>query len=247
MIEYCVYKIENIVNKKSYIGSSVNFSKRALDHATSLKCNKHHSIYLQRAYNKYGAENFTISILEYVFDPEFLIEREQFYIDRNNSEYNICKIAGSSLGIKRRPETKEKIRQANLGLKHSQERNDKKSKAQGGDKHWTKNKKFSKEAKIKMSNSHKKLYENGYINPRKGKKNSKEHNIQNREKNFVPIIQLSMEGDLLKEWDSPIIVEETLGIWKSNIVRCCKKHVNSAGKFKWMYKKDYKESSNEKK
>ena len=38
----------------------------------------------------------------------------------------------------------------------------------GGEKHWTKKKKFSEESKKKMSESQKKLYQNGYIHPRKG-------------------------------------------------------------------------------
>ena len=44
----------------------------------------------------YGYENFTLEILEYC-DPAFILEREQYYLDTLKPEYNILKVAGSSL------------------------------------------------------------------------------------------------------------------------------------------------------
>ncbi len=48
------YKIVNKINNKIYYGSSKHIKK----HKSQLKNNKHHCLYLQRAYNKYGANNF---------------------------------------------------------------------------------------------------------------------------------------------------------------------------------------------
>ena len=166
-----IYGILNKVSGKYYIGSAVNFSKRKSRHLKLLRENKHHSYLLQKEWD----ENlFDFIILEKVLGKEFLTEREQWWIDNTNSFYNICKIASSSLGVKRTEETKEKVRQANLGLKHPEWRNNIKSKAQGGENHWTKKKSFSKESKEKMSRSQKKLYEDGYISPRLGVVLSKE-------------------------------------------------------------------------
>jgi len=53
-----IYKIENTVNGKVYIGSSNNIDKRFKDHLNSLNKNKHHSRKLQNAYNKYGEDVF---------------------------------------------------------------------------------------------------------------------------------------------------------------------------------------------
>lgn len=95
-----IYKITNIENSKKYIGSSVNYKNRKQEHFRDLLLNKHHSAALQRAYNKYGKDNFLFEIIEYVPNKNELISREQYYIDTLKPEYNCCKIAGSILGRK---------------------------------------------------------------------------------------------------------------------------------------------------
>jgi len=88
-LEYSgVYKITNIINGKCYIGSSLNLYNRLGVHKTSLKYNRHENEYLQKAYNKYGVQNFTIEILEKykrIEDEDFrnfLLLREQIFFDR---------------------------------------------------------------------------------------------------------------------------------------------------------------------
>ena len=49
-----VYKIENSVNGKYYIGSSNNIYRRWKEHIKLLNKNNHHSPHLQFAWNKYG-------------------------------------------------------------------------------------------------------------------------------------------------------------------------------------------------
>lgn len=106
-----IYKITNTITGDYYIGSACNISNRWSLHRRTLANNKHHSIHLQRAYNKYGAEYFKFSVLEYC-EKEKLIEREQYYIDSKRPSYNILPIAGSSLGIKRSEEAKRKMSEA---------------------------------------------------------------------------------------------------------------------------------------
>jgi group I intron endonuclease len=69
---------------------------------------------------KYGYSNFSLDILEYC-TLNLLIKKEQYYIDNLNPEYNICKVAGSRLGIKWTEETRLKnsktIRIEDLELK----------------------------------------------------------------------------------------------------------------------------------
>jgi len=57
----------------------------------------------------YGFENFSLEILEHC-EPSNLIEREQHYLDHLKPEYNILKIAGSSIGFKHTEETLLKMR-----------------------------------------------------------------------------------------------------------------------------------------
>ncbi|MDD5416922.1 MAG: NUMOD1 domain-containing DNA-binding protein [Candidatus Aenigmarchaeota archaeon] len=56
------------------------------------------------------------------------------------------------------------------------------------------------------------------------------------------IVQLNLNHKLLKQWNSIIEAERTLNI--SNIGYCCQGKYNTAGGFKWMYLKDYKQYIN---
>lgn len=104
------------MNGKSYIGSSINLNWRKTKHFTELRNQKHHSIILQKAFNKYGEDCFEFKVLANCL-PKYLIKLEQWFIDNINPEYNVCKIAGSCLGVKRSKESIEKrlkTEQANL-------------------------------------------------------------------------------------------------------------------------------------
>lgn len=102
-----VYKILNIIDGKYYIGSSVHLKKRLKDHKFTLNAGNHQNIHLQRAFNKYGAENFVFSILEYSDNLDNVREKEQKWIDKlaacnQNYGYNIHPLAvgGSVKGKK---------------------------------------------------------------------------------------------------------------------------------------------------
>ena len=75
---------------------------------------------------KYGRDNFMFEIIEYC-KPEESIQREQFYLDHFDFEYNILEKADSVLGFRHTAETlaKMKGRQNALGYKHSPEALDK--------------------------------------------------------------------------------------------------------------------------
>lgn len=60
-----IYCILNTKSNKFYIGlTKVSFKKRFIQHQSNLKNNRHKNIYLQRAFNKYGKDNFQFIILE---------------------------------------------------------------------------------------------------------------------------------------------------------------------------------------
>lgn len=237
-MESVIYAILNKINNKRYVGSAKDFKVRKRIHLNQLKQNKHHSYILQKAWNKYGNNNFEFIILEEVLDSRFLIKREQWWIDNSNCEYNISKIANSSLGIKRRYETIEKCRIAHLGEKHPDWRNKLKSKSQGGDNHWTKKKKFSIESRKKMSDSHNILYKSGYIHPQLGTKLSIERIEKMRIQFSKPVIQKSKLDIFIKEWPSIKQAAKYLNISECGIVNCCKKKINynTAAGYKWEYK-----------
>jgi group I intron endonuclease len=121
-----IYKITNISDNKLYIGSAINLKKRESNHFYDLENNKHHNVHLQRAYNLYGNNNFIFGILEYC-PKEFLLIKEQYYIDTLKPEYNIRKFAENNLGLKYSEESKRKMSESAkgnkycLGYKHSEE------------------------------------------------------------------------------------------------------------------------------
>ena len=69
--------------------------------------------HIYRALLYYGHNYFDLEILEYC-DKEFVIDREQYYIDLFKPEYNLLNKAGSSLGFKHSSETLLKFKDRKL-------------------------------------------------------------------------------------------------------------------------------------
>jgi group I intron endonuclease len=109
-----VYEIVNTINGHTYIGSSVSIKNRWRGHKSDLRKNKHHSRYLQRAWNKYGSDCFEFNIIERCKKSQ-LIEREQHYIDTINPSYNMFPYARSPLGSKWSIEQRKNFRKARKG------------------------------------------------------------------------------------------------------------------------------------
>lgn len=82
-----IYKITNLINKKVYIGQSINIEKRFIAHKSVYKNYKAHNYEypLYRAMRKYGFENFQFEILEECSIKD-LDEKEKYYIKYYNSK-----------------------------------------------------------------------------------------------------------------------------------------------------------------
>ena len=84
-----IYSISNKINGKSYIGSSCDIIRRWRHHKQNLNKGIHHCIYLQRAWNKYGKNNFVFHI-EAKCTKDNLISLEQSFLDKaklNRKQY----------------------------------------------------------------------------------------------------------------------------------------------------------------
>jgi len=115
MLESGIYKISSIIkNERVYVGSAVSFKRRRITHFSALINNKHDNQRLQNHYNKYGAEDLLFEIIE-ICDKGELLAREQFYIDTLSPFFNIAKIAGNCLGIKRSEESRQRMSLAQKG------------------------------------------------------------------------------------------------------------------------------------
>lgn len=75
-----IYKIENLVNGKIYIGQSIHIEKRWKEH-----CQISNQSLISQAIQKYGKENFSFQILEEVNDIKLLNSIESNYIRNFNS------------------------------------------------------------------------------------------------------------------------------------------------------------------
>jgi group I intron endonuclease len=224
-----IYKIENKINNKIYIGSAIYFPRRIKEHIGLLKKNKHHSTYLQNSWNKHGENNFIFEVIEKISTPEQLIPREQYWIDTLKPEYNICPTAGSKFGLKSSQETKDKISKNNA-------------------KYWL-GKNISESTKEKMRESSKnyvclnvtkeKISKaiQGENHPMYGKTHTEISKNKMSITKSKPIAQYSLVGEFIKEWPSCKQVQSELGYSQGNINKVClnKPFYKQAYGFVWKF------------
>lgn len=122
-----VYAIRNILTNRSYVGSSNQIARRWESHKLALKKGKHHSPFLQRAWDSHGEVAFVFEVLEAVQDQSLLFEREQHWIDElgayiSNGGLNAAQFAGASMrGRRLTEEHRRKIGAGGRGRKFTAE------------------------------------------------------------------------------------------------------------------------------
>lgn len=107
-----IYQWINLITGKTYIGSGWNGSSRLLTYWRPSFLWRTYPIY--NNINCYGIHNFSLAILEDLgisgsVSKEFILSREQYYLDILFNEYsnlviNLSKVAGSTRGYKHKPE-----------------------------------------------------------------------------------------------------------------------------------------------
>ena len=86
---YYIYKIENLINHKTYIGLTNNIVRRRNRHFTDLRCNRHDNSFLQKEVNIFGLDNFSFEkIFECDITADEIGEKEKYYIKYYDSYYN---------------------------------------------------------------------------------------------------------------------------------------------------------------
>jgi len=149
-------------------------------------------------------------------------------LEKLHPAYGTCKsesarkkISESRKGKKMSPEQKAKLLAANLGIKHSPERIANRVKAQSGEKHWLYGKNHSEKSIQKMKKSQNLRYKNNPIGP--------------RAKN---IIQYSLEGLFIKEWNSACEASKIIGCSPQAISNCANGRIKKSNGFIWGYKNE---------
>lgn len=167
----CIYAIENKLNHKMYVGMTNNYKKRIEYHLYELRHNKHHSKKLQRAFNKYGEENFEFLVLLETDKMEGLELKEKEFIkkfDTYKNGYN-CSEGGEKLPNYKQPEkTRKALLKRNKGNKYSlgkkmpQSAKEKISKSNSGKRNGMYGRKHTEEELKIMSIKAKENWKNNY-------------------------------------------------------------------------------------
>jgi group I intron endonuclease len=113
-----VYAIRNAPGGKLYVGSTADsLRRRWRRHRRELRGGRHGNRKLQLAWDLFGESAFGFDVLE-TCGPALCLEREQHWIDTLKAAdgqfgYNLCPVAGNSLGRKFTDESLEKVRETN--------------------------------------------------------------------------------------------------------------------------------------
>ena len=217
MINKCgVYKIfsKKLANR-CYIGSSINIQNRWKKHIRELKANKHHSVKLQRHFNKYGIDDLEFTILVEC-DKKELLNEEQSFLDNNFPYFNTNKKAGC----------------ANNGIPWNK---GKKMRIPA----WNKDRKMNEQQRLSMighivSDETKKKISKS----KAGVRYKITDGILERNKKLcVSVLQFNMNGILIKKYNS--LKETTLdGFVYQHVSSCCRGKRKSTGGYMWRYEND---------
>lgn len=168
-----IYKIENVLDGKFYIGQTIRLSSRFSQHRNRLANNKHDNPHLQYAWNKYGGNQFIFKLI-LICEKDELTYYEQALVNALNPAYNIRRVCVDS----------------NRGIKYSEERRKKMSEVISGEKHHYFGKHFSEEHKRHISEGRKNQPPN-----RLGQKCSEESKRKMSEAQTIRYSQVLFDGD----------------------------------------------------
>lgn len=255
-----IYIIKNKVNGKVYIGQTKKLGQRYSEHLGRIKKHKHHNELLQRAFEKYGVDNFEYSVLEEVLESSMLNEREKYWIDyygglNSDKNYNLkdpLLNEHSDYVRKKLSKVNSGINNPNYGNKWTQKMKNKASSLKKG-KSWEEL--YGKEKAEEMKKNAAKSQE-GRTHSEEVKDKIRQYNIgeknpaygmgdrQRGEKNPAfgkpsaqrkTILQFDKQGNLIKEYEFLSEVKKD-GFHIGNVASAARGELKSAGGFIWKYK-----------
>ena len=209
-----IYKIQNLINGKIYIGQSVDICYRFNNHKSESfnpKSNAYNTA-IHRAIRKYGVENFSFDIIEEC-DQNELREREIYWINYYNSFGNGYNLTTGGEGV------------PTVNIKQVQDLWDEGLSIE--EIATTMN--CQKHTAIRILESYEKYSnEESY---KRGRKNASA-------KMSRPVVQYDKNGVLVEEYSSAAYAEQQTGI-KARDIRCAALgHQASAGGYQWIYEGD---------
>lgn len=123
MNKYIIYKIQNKINKKSYIGITDDLNDRINEHYCQA-FTKNSSFLIHKALRKYGKDNFDIKIIDICNTIKQLYKLEKKYIIKYKSHcsingYNLTHGGEGIFGYKFTKKQRLKLRNGHIGYKIS--------------------------------------------------------------------------------------------------------------------------------
>lgn len=219
-----IYKIENLLNHKKYIGQSIDIETRFYKHK-SAKDNFH----IHRAIQKYGKENFSFEIIEEceIFQ---LNEKERYWINYYNSlepnGYNMIPGGSNGAGIAKGIP----VEQYSLNGQYIQEFPSANRAGQ-----------ITGINARNITSCCNQLRQQAGLFQWKWKNDKKIiSSIEGVYKNDT-ILQYDLEGNFIKEWNSLQEIQKSLNISKSSLCSNLKGKTHSSKNFQWKYKHSNKE------
>ena len=241
-----IYKTVNLINGKFYIGKDSNNYPNYLGGGKLIKL----------AIKKYGKNNFKKETIEECDSLDELNKREIFWIDKLNAKdsrmgYNILD-GGEISPMYENTHTEEtKLKMSDNHYDCSGLNNPMYGKTfkdawveQGLSnkeikKKWNKWLKTRSELSTGKNNGMYGKSRFGIENPffNKKHKESTKKKLRENSKTKKNVLQYSLDGDLIKQWESTMDVYRELNI---NCRNCCRGETKTAGGFKWKYKDENK-------
>lgn len=214
-----IYKIENLINGKIYIGQSIEIEQRFQKHLTA-----NDDFIIHKAIRKYGKKNFTFQILEEC-EISQLDNREIFWINYFNSlapnGYNMIQGGSNGAGLaKGFP-----VLQYSLNGEYIAEYPS------------------ARQASIMTGIDHRTIC--NCCNEKLIHSGGFQWKYKNSQKKILPIkvrldftvLQLNKDnGKIINEYSSLKAASKATGIASSTICNVCKGKGKTAGGFKWKYK-----------
>lgn len=203
-----IYKITNNINGKIYVGKTHNFRKRYTLYKSCFKRQDVHGIneYFLNSINKYGAENFTFSVIE-ACDINLTAEREMYWIISLNTldscfGYNLR--LDSSTGLVVQQSTRDKISNR-VRIEYEQGIRKPETVSKFFSNFWTENPEI---------------------------KETMRQNVSKAKLSYF--LQSTREGEPLKLWQGiNQVIENNIGYKFQNIYAACNGNKNTYMGFKW--------------
>lgn len=221
---YFVYCHTNLVNGKRYVGLTRNEPQKRWGHGN----NYSHCTYFGNAIQKYGWDNFKHEILAQGLTADEACDLERYYIDLWNltdHRYGYNLHGGGMINKHVSEETRQKLRNANLGKTAWNKGIPMTPKANERLHAKTRGRKHTEEEKRRVSMA------------LKGRKHTAEHIRKVSEQQMKRIVQYTLDGQYVCEYQSLRIAAETLGCSEAALSNNCNHKTKSSCGYKFEYSK----------